>query len=113
MTITSFRVAYLIFAKDNLAFPSDLIFVGSELYVSNAGNGTIARFDSRSGGYRGVLATLPDRGVPMGLSRTGDGRLWVGDFGKGRLFRVTIKTGQVELTSSEGLAGPENLATGN
>ena len=99
-----------IFAKDNLAFPSDLVFVKDKLYVSNAANGTIAIFDGRTGEYRGVLATLPDRGVPMGLARDGAGRLWVGDFSKGRLFRVNINSGEVQLVASEGMSGPENIA---
>jgi hypothetical protein len=46
----------------------------------------------------------------MGLAFNGKGRLWIGDFGKNRLFRLTIKSGEVELLSSEELSGPENVA---
>jgi len=98
------------FAEGHLGFPSDLVFVKDMLYVSDASNGTIARFDAKSGESRGVLATLPDGGVPMGLAFDGDEHPWVGDFGKSRLFRVTLPSGEVQLAASEGLSGPENIA---
>lgn len=61
-----------VFVKDNLAFPFDLVFVGNLLCVSNASNGTISSFDARSGEFRGVVATLPDHGVPTGLAFDGE-----------------------------------------
>jgi hypothetical protein len=55
-------------------------------------------------------ATPPDRGVPMGLASDGKGRLWIGDFSKNHLYRVTLKSGDIELVASDGLARPENIA---
>lgn len=106
---------------DSLDFPSDVVFgPDGDLYVSNASAHRVVRFDGRSGAFEGVVATLPDNGVPMGLAFRGR-RLVIGDFSKGRLFFVDLLEGSsdgsvppptpaLREVASAGLQRPENLA---
>jgi sugar lactone lactonase YvrE len=100
------------FVTDSLAFPSDVAFgPDGDLYVSNASASRVVRFDGSSGAFEAVVATLPERGVPMGLAFRGR-RLVIGDFARGRLYFVDIDdpgAGPMEV-ARQGLLRPENVA---
>jgi len=101
-----------VFASGNLGFPSDLAFSKDALYVSDARNASIVRFDAQTGAFRNLFGKLPDAGVPVGIAFGDDGRLIAGDFAKGRLFRFEAGGGEPVLLSSTGLSGPENITVG-
>lgn len=100
------------FVTDSLAFPSDVAFgPDGDLYVSNASSSRVVRFNGASGAFEAVVATLPERGVPMGLAFRGR-RLVIGDFGQSRLYFVDIDdpaAGPTEV-ARQGLLRPENVA---
>jgi sugar lactone lactonase YvrE len=99
-----------IFASDSLRFPSDLVFgPGGDLYVSSAMTRAVVRFDGETGALIEVAARLPGHSAPVGLDVDTAGRIVVGDFAGGRLFRLT-GAGEPALLSEEGLAGPESIA---
>ncbi len=100
-----------VFAVDGLRFPSDVAIDGAgDIYVSSAFAGRILRYDGVSGALRGVVGTLPDMGVPVGIRFLPDGDLVVADFAKSRLYRLPRAGGDPVLLTDQRLAGPENLA---
>lgn len=101
------------FVTDSLAFPSDVAFgPDGDLYVSNASASRVVRFDGGTGRFEAVVATLPEKGVPMGLAFRGR-RLIIGDFGNGRLYFLDfLDTAGADPreVAREGLQRPENVA---
>lgn len=92
-------------------FASDVAFSpDGDLYVSSAATFSVLRFDSETGVLADTVAVLPDRGVPVGLAFAPDGRLFVSDFGRSRLFVIEPGSSEPRLLATEGLAGPENIA---
>lgn len=78
--------------------------------MSSAAAFAVLRFDGRSGAFADTVVVLPDRGVPVGLAFAADGRLFISDYMRSRLFVLEPGADEATLLASEGLAGPENIA---
>src|SRR5207249_2806899 len=68
---------------------------GPEIYVANAGAGTVTVLDQKA---TTVEATLNVGGRPVGVVRTIDGRLWVADGDTGTLLMLDAASGQTLQT---------------
>lgn len=99
-------------ASPDLKFPSDLLFDGDgSVLVTSAFTSKVLRFDGKTGELVGVVATLPENGVPVGIARSlAEERVFIGDFTNGRLYGLDAASGELELISEKGFAGPENIA---
>ncbi len=64
---------------------------GPEIYVANAGDGTITVLDDKA---TTVETTLSVGGRPVGVVRTIDGRLWVADGDTGTLSMLDADAGK-------------------
>lgn len=92
-------------------FASDVAFApDGRLHVSSAAGSAVLRFDARPGATGDTIAVLPDRGAPVGLAFTADGRLFISDFGRSRLYLLEPGATGPRLFATEGLSGPENIA---
>src|SRR5207302_3798203 len=67
----------------------------TQIYVANAGDGTINVLDSKA---TGVQSTLKVGGHPVGVVRTVDGRVWVADGDAGTVSVFDTSTSQKLLT---------------
>jgi len=99
------------FIESGLDFPSDLLFdVEGRLLVSNAFDGTVLRFDGRSGELIGEAARLPgEGGAPVGLAGGRAGGVYIADFGRDRIYHLS-RAGVLRLAFDTELSGPENIA---
>jgi catechol 2,3-dioxygenase-like lactoylglutathione lyase family enzyme len=93
-----------------LSFPQGIWGDGTDLYVSNAGDGTISKVNIETGATSLFAGSGSEFNSPDGL--WGDGvYLYVADAGNHRIYRVPLAGGPVETFAGSGVAGHSD-ATG-
>ena len=79
--------------------PEDIAFDAQGHLYTGLTDGRVVRFEA-SGHYAGVLASLEEGGRPLGLAIVDDA-LIVCDSGLGRLLRVELGSGRVDVLAAE------------
>jgi YVTN family beta-propeller protein len=81
--------------------PRDMIFDGTDLWVSNYGDGTVSRVSRTSGA---VLATIAVGTKPYGIAY-GSGSVWVANYGDDTVDRITAGTVVATIAVGDGPLG--------
>lgn len=76
-------------SESSMSDPYGMVLIGSDLFVSNLGNGTVTSYSASSGALQNTIA-LPS-GHPSGLAEDASGNLYIATY-EGTLYEVTNPT---------------------